>query len=104
MGADRDLLAPIKEALREFDRQGTKLAGSGSRLREILWPEEVELVENAPEWLGVLVQAVEDQQQEIAGLRADGQRLRDALEEIADGEESDAMRKARAALASPRNE
>ena len=60
-----ELVARVKRALRDFDRQGTKLAGSGSRLREILWPEEVELVENAPEWLGALAQAVEDQQRAV---------------------------------------
>lgn len=67
---------------------------------------------HAPEWLGALVQRVEDQQQELAGLRADGQRLGQCLKDLLDAVDydvgvvatGDAVIHARAALASPRNE
>ena len=38
---------------------------------------------HAPRWLGALVQAVEDQQTEVSRLRADGQRLRQSLDDAA---------------------
>ena len=47
--------------------------------KEAEWKADLDLVAHAPEWLGALVQAVEDQQTEVSRLRADGQRLEERI-------------------------
>ena len=81
-----ELVAEVKAALQRatpgpWYRQKEIVFAHGGELLALIGKADaqeanVQLVKNAPEWLGALVQAVEDQQNEVSRLRADGQRLR----------------------------